>query len=214
MKTTSISRQAILDRVRKATGGAPDVAGRYSELNRSYVRAGKLNAEERIALMIERLREYDAEVVEAAPASLAQAIREQLTVSGRHRFVASAGLPAEWLAGGFEWKIDHGLSTEEIEQTEGVVTAAFCGIADSGTIVLHHSAEEGRRIISLLPDWHLCVLRASQVVETLPEYFARCPEAPALATYISGPSATADIEMTRIKGVHGPRFLNVVLVRD
>ena len=66
MKTTSISRQAILDRVRKATGGAPDVAGRYSELNRSYVRAGKLNAEERIALMIERLREYDAEVVEAA----------------------------------------------------------------------------------------------------------------------------------------------------
>jgi L-lactate dehydrogenase complex protein LldG len=214
MKTTSISRQAILDRVRKATGGAPDVAGRYSELNRSYVRAGKLNAEERIALMIERLREYDAEVVEAAPASLAQAIREQLTVSGRHRFVAPAGLPAEWLAGDFEWKIDHGLSTEEIEQTEGVVTAAFCGIADSGTIVLHHSAEEGRRIISLLPDWHLCVLRASQVVETLPEYFARCPEAPALATYISGPSATADIEMTRIKGVHGPRFLNVVLVRD
>ena len=214
MKTTSISRQAILDRVRKATGGAPDVAGRYSELNRSYVRAGKLNAEERIALMIERLREYDAEVVEAGPESLALAIRSRLAASGRRGFVAPAGLPAEWLAGGFEWKIDHGLSTEEIEQTEGVVTAAFCGIADSGTIVLHHSAEEGRRIISLLPDWHLCVLRASQVVETLPEYFARCPEAPALATYISGPSATADIEMTRIKGVHGPRFLNVVLVRD
>jgi L-lactate dehydrogenase complex protein LldG len=95
-----------------------------------------------------------------------------------------------------------------------VVTGSFCGIADSGTIVLHHSALEGRRIVSLLPDWHLCVLYASRVVETLPEYFARCEQPPALATYISGPSATADIEMTRIKGVHGPRFVNVIVVHD
>jgi L-lactate dehydrogenase complex protein LldG len=123
-------------------------------------------------------------------------------------------LPAEWLAEGFEWQVDRGLSTAEVEQAEGVVTDSFCGIADSGTIVLHHSAAEGRRVITLLPDWHLCVLHASQVVETPPEYFARCSEAPALATYISGPSATADIEMTRIKGVHGPRFLHVIVVRD
>jgi L-lactate dehydrogenase complex protein LldG len=229
MKTASISRQVILDRIRKATGGgAPDVAESYGELERSYVRVGKLGAGERVALMIERLREYDAEVVEAAPESLVEAIRGQLAASGRRRFVAPEGLPVEWMAEEFEWTVDHGLSTADIEQAEGVVTAAFCGIADSGTIVLHHSAAEGRRIISLLPDWHLCVLRASQVVETLPEYFARCAEAPALhpndkdpslgapalATYISGPSATADIEMTRIKGVHGPRFLHVVVVRD
>jgi L-lactate dehydrogenase complex protein LldG len=68
--------------------------------------------------------------------------------------------------------------------------------------------------LTLLPDWHLCILHSSQVVETLPEYFARCQQPPALVTWISGPSATADIEMTRIKGVHGPRFLNVILVRD
>jgi L-lactate dehydrogenase complex protein LldG len=215
MKMAPISRQAILDRIRKATaGGAPDVAGTYAGLERNYVRIGKLRAEERIALMIERLREYDAEVVEAAPESLAQAIQGQLAASGRRRFVVPAGLPAEWMAEGVEWKIDRGLSTAEVEQAEGVVTAAFCGIADSGTIVLHHSAAEGRRVLTLLPDWHLCVLRASQVVETLPEYFARCAEAPVLATYISGPSATADIEMTRIKGVHGPRFLHVIVVRD
>ena len=130
------------------------------------------------------------------------------------KFVAPAGLPAEWLADGFDWKVDHGLTSAEIEEAEGVVTGSFCGVADSGTIVLHHSATEGRRVLSLLPDWHLIVLHASQVVETLPEYFARCENAPVLATYISGPSATADIEMTRIKGVHGPRFLNVVLVHD
>ena len=87
-------------------------------------------------------------------------------------------------------------------------------MADSGTIVLHHSASEGRRVISLLPDWHLCILRASQVVETLPEYFASLCPATRAGHLISGPSATADIEMTRIKGVHGPRFLNVILVRD
>lgn len=215
MKMAPISRQAILDRIRKATGGgAPDVSESYAGLHRDYVRAGKLGAEERIALMIERLREYDAEVVEAAPDSLVEAIQGQLAASGRRRFVAPEGLPSEWLAEGFEWKIDHGLSTAEVEQAEGVVTDSFCGIADSGTIVLHHSGAKGRRIISLLPDWHLCVLRASQMVETLPEYFARCSEAPVLATYISGPSATADIEMTRIKGVHGPRFLHVIVVRD
>ena len=147
MKMASISRQVILDRIRKATGGgAPDVAGSYAGLHRDYVRAGKMGADERIALMIERLREYDAEVVEAAPESLAEAIQGQLAASGRRRFVAPAGLPAEWLAEGFEWEIDRGLSTAEIEQAEGVVTAAFCGIADSGTIVLHHSAAEGRRV--------------------------------------------------------------------
>src|SRR5579859_6901908 len=209
------SRVAILGKIRQATGpGEPDIAGSYAALERKYVRAGRMSVEERLALMIERLREYDAEVVEASPASLPAEIAAMLGASGRRTFVAPAGLPAEWLAAGFEWKIDHGLTTSEIEKTDGVVTASFSGIADSGTIVLHHSSTEGRRVISLLPDWHLCVLRASDVVETLPEYFARCAQAPELATYISGPSATADIEMTRIKGVHGPRFLNVIVVRD
>lgn len=164
--------------------------------------------------MIERLREYDAEVAECSPADLAATIAAQLAGSGRRIFVAPPGLPPAWLIPGFDWKIDRGLSTTEIEMAHGVVTASFCGIADSGTIVLHHSETEGRRVITLLPDWHLCVLRAGDVVETLAEYFARCTSAPSLATYISGPSATADIEMTRIKGVHGPRFLHVVLVRD
>lgn len=215
MSTVASSRQSILARIRAATlDASKHDASAYAELPRHYIRAGSRSADERLALMIERLREYEAEVVETTPDSLPGAIASQLAASGRHIFVVPTGLPAAWLANGFDWKIDHGLTANEIELADGAVTAAFCGVADSGTIVLHHSADEGRRAITLLPDWHLCILRATQVVETLPEYFDRCAETPALATYISGPSATADIEMTRIKGVHGPRFLHVILVRD
>ncbi len=214
MSVPAQSRQMILDRIRAATQDRTKNVDAYANLPRNYIRHGKLTREACLALMVERLREYDAEVVETAPDKLPTAIAAQLAASGKHSFVTPAGLPAEWLSAGFNWKIDRGLETAEIEEAEGVLTAASCGIADSGTIVLHHSNAEGRRVITLLPDWHLCILRASQVVETLPEYFDRCPQPPRLATYISGPSATADIEMTRIKGVHGPRFLHVIFVRD
>ncbi|MGA9673326.1 MAG: LUD domain-containing protein [Terracidiphilus sp.] len=218
MTTPHASRQKILDRIRTATKPAAQssvlVAGDYAVLPRPYTRKGQLTPEARIQLMIERLREYDAEVVESTPEALPTTIAHQLFASGKSVFVAPPGLPALWLVEGLDWKVDHGLATAKIEQAEGVVTAAFCGVADSGTIVLHHSVAEGRRVLTLLPDWHLCILRASQIVETLPEYFDRCPHPPHLATTISGPSATADIEMTRIKGVHGPRFLHVIVVRD
>jgi L-lactate dehydrogenase complex protein LldG len=205
------SRQAILDRIGAATGTE---SNSYADLDRSYTHAGSLDEASRLHLMTERLREYGAEVVESSIAGLPATIARQLQSSGRYTFVAPPGLSAEWLAPAFAWKIDHALSYDEIEHSDGVVTAAFAGVADSGTIVLHHSTIEGRRVLTLLPDFHLCILRATQIVETLPEYFVRCPQPPQLATYVSGPSATADIEMTRIKGVHGPRFLSVIIVRD
>jgi L-lactate dehydrogenase complex protein LldG len=223
---TASSRRLILDRIRAGTGNpsrtvngtangtANGDANAYGAIPRNYIRHGVHGFEERLQLMIDRLREYDAEVVECAPEELSIAVAKELSRSGKRIFVVPEGLPAEWLAPGFDWRLDGGLDTEEVNKAEGVVTAAFCGVADSGTIVLHHGAEEGRRIITLLPDWHLCILRASQVVETFPEYFSRCRQTPSLVTWISGPSATADIEMTRIKGVHGPRFLVVILVRD
>jgi L-lactate dehydrogenase complex protein LldG len=243
------SRQVILNRIRAAIRPSADnlvlLAGEYAVLPRTYIRTGHLSAAARIELMIERLREYDAEVVESTPDTLPAVIAAQLLASGKQTFVAPPGLHSEWLVPGFDWRIDHDLTNAEIEEAEGVLTSAFCGVADSGTIILHHSATEGRRVLTLLPDWHLCILRASQIVETFPEYFDRCQEfqelpalglgdkdlslgspahhpsdeylslgTPALVTTISGPSATADIEMTRIKGVHGPRFLHVVIVRD
>jgi L-lactate dehydrogenase complex protein LldG len=218
MSTATSTRERVLERIRTATKHVAKSddwrAQVYSALPRPYVHEGKRSRQETLALMIERLREYDAEVTETTPAELPATIAAQLAASGHRCFVVPPALPAEWLASGYDWKIDNGLGPEEIEKTEGVVTAAFCGVADSGTIVLHHSSTEGRRVITLLPDWHLCILRTSQVVETLPEYFSRCAQPPVLATTISGPSATADIEMTRIKGVHGPRFLHVILVHD
>jgi len=212
------SRQKILEQIRRGTGETAEseevLAAEHAALPRNYVRRGGMTAKQRVERMVERLREYDADVTECAPRELPAVIESRLAASGRRRFVAPAGVPAEWLAKSVDWRIDHQLAMDEIEKADGVVTAAFCGVAESGTIVLHHGAAEGRRVLSLLPDWHLCVLRASQVVETLPEYFGRCQRVPALVTWISGPSATADIEMTRIKGVHGPRFLDVIVVLD
>jgi L-lactate dehydrogenase complex protein LldG len=233
MSAAADSRSVVLERIRAATRNWDRAADRsapvHAEPSPNYIRRGAMTAEARLERMAERLREYDAEVVECAPETLVAAIETQLTASGRRSFVVPEGLPKDWLAQRFDWKIDDGLTSDAIEQTEGVVTACFCAVAESGTIVLHHGPMEGRRIITLLPDWHLCVLRESQIVETLPEYFDRCAQppqfitpglvtsqlvTPRLVTWISGPSATADIEMTRIKGVHGPRFLHVVIVRD
>jgi L-lactate dehydrogenase complex protein LldG len=212
---TGRSRNAVLDKIRAGLDkAAGDAASAFARLPRTYKQRGTMSVEDKLALMMERLREYDAEVVETGESELARTIAGQIAHSGRRVLAAPAGLQQTWLVDGVDWRVDHGLSYEQIEEAEGVVTASFCGVAESGTIVLHHSATEGRRVLTLLPDWHLCVLRERDVVETLPEYFARCAEPPRLGTYISGPSATADIEMTRIKGVHGPRFLSVILVRD
>ena len=159
------SRQRIIDRIRVATESVANdpslLAYAYAALPCTYILRGHLTAEGRIALMIERLHEYDAEVVESTPQALPTAIAAQLAASGKHAFVVPAGLPAEWLAPGFDWKIDRGLTNSDIELAEGVVTAAFCGVADSGTIVLHrlaptHSSRQpgggnAPRVLQLLP---------------------------------------------------------------
>jgi L-lactate dehydrogenase complex protein LldG len=212
MTASVSSRQSILDNIRAATQNSQSIP--YVDLPRNYIHRGRLGRAALLQLMVERLREYGADVTETNSAELLAAIAEQIRKSGRRTFIVPPGLQLDWPRTGARFKVDRDLPHDEIESCDGVITAAFAGIADSGTIALHHSAAEGRRVISLLPDWHLCILRSSQVVETLPEYFARCEQTPSLATYISGPSATADIEMTRIKGVHGPRFLSVILVDD
>jgi L-lactate dehydrogenase complex protein LldG len=129
------------------------------------------------------------------------------------RMVVPAGLAAEWLPGGVEFVVDEGLPAAELDRVDGVMTGATLAIAETGTVVLQNVAGQGRRAVTLVPDYHLCVVRMEDVVETVPEAMDRLQATAGLATtFVSGPSATADIEMTRIKGVHGPRFLDVILV--
>ncbi len=124
-----------------------------------------------------------------------------------------AGLPAAWLPETIPFtEADH-LANLELDRFDGVLSACTVAIALTGTIVLQNVPGQGPRKLSLIPDYHLCVVYENQIVETVSEAFDRLgPTSTLPTTFVSGPSATADIEMTRIKGVHGPRFLDVLIV--
>ena len=211
--TQSDAREAILGRVRKAVN-----RNGYSyepELAAAYQYVGARTAEERLALFTERLREYDAQVVTVDPAQVAAAIADVLRAEHEQRWVVAHGFPAEWLTKSPAMLHEAQADVDALNRCAGAVTTCTVGIAVTGTLVLQHGTGEGRRRTTLVPDRHLCVIQASQVVETVPEAFARLSDAATRPlTFISGPSATADIEMTRIRGVHGPRQLIVVLVRE
>jgi L-lactate dehydrogenase complex protein LldG len=213
------SRDRVLERIQRANRKA---AGSQQSIPREYDRTSSQIAGTTLALFEERLRDYDARIFAVRREEIAARAAEILNAGNRRRIAVPAGLPAGWQAAGIEWVVDEtksdsagdgGLSFDALNAVNGVMTAATVAVAISGSIVLQHGPAEGRRVLTLLPDYHLCVVEAAQVVETLPEAFALLdPTRP--VTFFSGPSATADIEMTRIKGVHGPRFLDVLLIQD
>ena len=209
------SRERILERIRKANLRA--AAPRQQLIERNYDHSSSQTADQTITLFEERLRDYDARIFPVHRKQIAFKAAEILSKGNRRRIVVPPGLSADWQAAEVEWIVDgvddRDLSFEVLDNADGVMTAATVAVAVSGSIVLQHGPAEGRRVLTLLPDYHLCVVEAAQVVETLPEAFARL-DAARPVTFFSGPSATADIEMTRIKGVHGPRFLDVLLIRD
>ena len=212
-------REAVLARVRRANGGtstdAAQVAREWEGIARGYRRTPTRTREETLDLLTDRLRDYDAHVVRVQPDGVAETVAAMLQERAKTRMVVPAGFDGVSLPEGFSFAIDDGLSAGSIDRFDGVLTESTVAIAETGTIVLQTVAGQGRRTVSLVPDYHLCLVRASDVVETVPEAMERLAARPAFAmTFISGPSATADIEMTRVKGVHGPRFLDVVLVMD
>jgi len=212
----STAKQEILERIR---GALRDVessrADEYAAIPRAYVQSTSDALDQRLGLLTDRLHDYDATVYRCAPTDIQRTIGEALIAREKERILVPVGLPGEWLPPSFDFVVDRGLTYEEINVMEGVVTGSAFAIAFTGTIVLRHSAEEGRRALTLIPDYHLCVVQARDVVQTVPEairkmaLFGASP-----VTTVAGPSATADIEMTRIKGVHGPRTLDVILVVD
>ncbi len=209
------TREAVLTRIRSALGDRVPIEQRVDStaIPRTYIRAGQLDPEARVQLFLERLRDYDTHVVETKPADLPQAVAAVLRGHGQKKVIAADGLPQEILPRDFAFTPERASGIDDLNHCDGIVTLCTVAIAFTGTIVLTHGPGEGARRLTLLPDRHLCVVRAEQVVETVPEAMDRLARyATNPLTFISGPSATADIEMTRIRGVHGPRFLDVVLV--
>ncbi|MGI5486517.1 LutC/YkgG family protein [Microtetraspora malaysiensis] len=220
------ARDQILARIRGAVAGAPDV-----EVPRDYRGAtgsGAGVAEPRlIDLLAERLRDYRAIVHVVPEAEIASVVWEALArrAAARRaaaRLVVPDGLPPAWLsppegeAVPYETvpyetvRDDPELSADDLDRVDGVITGCAAAIAETGTIVLDAGPGQGRRALTLLPDYHLCVVRAGQVVAGVPDAVAvLAAERP--LTWISGPSATSDIELDRVEGVHGPRTLEVVI---
>ena len=209
---TTAARASILRSIRSAYAPGEQAADPYSILPRSYIRAGSLDPEARLTLFTERLREYDADVHVVPPDALAASIGGILAARGKSRVLIPEGLPSAWLPSGFQFTRGNRLEPRAIDSYDGVLTGCTVAIALTGTLVLQNAPTQGPRALSLVPDYHLCVVFPDQIVETVSEAFDRLkPTATLPTTFISGPSATADIEMTRIKGVHGPRFLEVIV---
>ena len=209
-------RAAILGSIRRSLGAsesADAIAAEYAAIPRTYARSSELDQRAVMELFEDRLVEYDAGVYHATAASIAGVVAEILTARGKTGAAIPAGLPVDWLPEGFAFESAAVMDADALDKVQGILSGCTVAIAETGSIVLQNAAAQGARILSLVPDYHLCVVFAAQVVATVPEAFERIEKTSTLpTTFISGPSATADIEMTRIKGVHGPRFLDVVLV--
>jgi len=214
-ETSGAAKTEILRRVRKANGGSSDAVAAETAWNaiaREYRREAALAPEAMLDLLEDRLRDYDAHVVRVQRLEIAATVARMLTESGKRRIIVPAGIAAEWLPEGFEFVTDTGMTAADLDGFDGVLTGSTVAIAETGTVILQDVAGQGRRAATLIPDYHLCIVEASKVVETVPEAMERLRATSTRpTTFFSGPSATADIEMTRIKGVHGPRFLDVIL---
>jgi len=213
------ARDEILARVRRAVGDVP-AAERADDVPvaRDYRRGDRRAAPQLLDLLEARLRDYNADVRRAAVRGdgVRAAVSDACRGLGLSRLVVAAGVPDEWRPDGAEAVVDDvELSAAELDALDGAVTGCAVAIAETGTLVLDGQNLSGRRVITLIPDHHICVVRADQVVGQVPEAIERLGpavrERRAPVTFVSGPSATSDIELARVEGVHGPRHLVVVI---
>jgi L-lactate dehydrogenase complex protein LldG len=207
------ARAEVLERVREALRGTQ----RPPAPPRGYRRQGTLPAAERVARFCERVGEYRADVHRVAAAGLVAAIEQVCADLGVERLGVPPGLPRDRRPSRPTPVEDTGLGPRELDGLDAVLTGCTVAIAETGTIALAAGPDEGRRALTLVPDVHLCVVEEGQIVELVPEAMAvlgplvgreRRP-----LTLVSGPSATSDIELRRVEGVHGPRTLVVFVVR-
>lgn len=211
------AREDVLARIAAAHQAAPPPDLAYRDIDRSYRDQPGRPAEELLALLVDRLVDYRARVRSTSAADLPGVVATALADQGVRSVARPPELPEEWLREAAAMartdRPDEPLSIDELDGVDGVITGCAVASAETGTLVLDGSADQGRRVLTLVPDYHLCVVRASQVVADVPQALARLDPVRPL-TFISGPSATSDIELSRVEGVHGPRTLEVVLVTD
>ncbi|MFH9892622.1 lactate utilization protein C [Streptomyces luteogriseus] len=208
------SRERILGRVRRALADGP---ADETPVSRDYLREhGRRSAEQTVDLLAENLADYRAIVHRCADGELAELITRLLAERGSRTVLVPPGLPPHWLGASDAAQVDDRAAStaHELDRVDSVVTGCAVAIAETGTLVLDGSPDQGRRRITLVPDHHICVVRVpGQVVSSVPQGLERLDPARPL-TWISGPSATSDIELDRVEGVHGPRTLEVILVDE
>lgn len=220
----SEAKEAILKKIRYALGEVPrEERPGDIDVPRDYRQKGNCPAKEVVALFAERVGEYKATVQRVSVDALAGVIAESCRREKVKKLIVPDGFPGEWLPGDEDDKIRllydkpaQPLSHGELDNSDGVVTTCALGVAQTGTVILDAGAGQGRRVLTLLPDYHLCIVREEQIVELVSEGFAHFEdsvrEEGRPITFISGPSATSDIELSRVEGVHGPRRLEVLVV--
>lgn len=216
----SNSRDEILRRVRNALSGVPEEESPDDvNVNRDYHQEGGLSGEKLVNLFAKRVGEYKAHVHKAGSKSVKEIVGRSCEMQQVHQVVVPNGFPTRWLPASIEILYDkpqEQLTNEELDGSDGVITTSALAVAQTGTIVLDAGPGQGRRALTLLPDYHLCIVRVSQIVELVPEAFAhfekQVKKEGRPITFISGPSATSDIELNRVEGVHGPRRLEVLIV--
>ena len=200
-----MARDEMLARIREALMGAEPVA-----VVRAYREAGTLDASEVVARFVERVEDYGATVVRSSDP--AETVAKLLT----GRVVVAPDLPAALRPSGVELVEDYGLTARELDEIGAALTTAAAACAETGSIALDGGPGQGRRAITLVPDLHVCIVRAAAIVETVPELIDRLAASAREGrpiVIVSGPSATSDIELDRVEGVHGPRRL-IVVVHD
>ena len=213
----SSSRDAMLHHIRQAVAAGTRQHQHPTE-SALYAQQDDLDVNSRIAQFAHRVEEYKAWVGQCDMHAVANMIAQRMAHHGFQSLVIPVDLAHEWRPDNVTLIEDCQLTPVQIAASDGVISACALGIAETGTIVLDGGIGQGRRMLSLLPDYHCCVLPASFIVGTVPEAFARLEsvihERRAPMTFISGPSATSDIELNRVEGVHGPRTLEVIIVCD
>ncbi len=207
------AREEILARIRAALADAPAQVARESLAPPAYLHSHVDPAADLTSLFAERVADYRAVVSRVPVTGVGTAIASAAQALGLTEIVVAPGYPASWLPemAAVTWLPDDPpLAVEALDSCGAAVTTAALGIALTGTIVLDARPGQGRRALTLVPDVHICVLRADQIVADVPDALARL-DARRPLTFISGPSATSDIELERIEGVHGPRTLHVII---